>query len=73
MDEIEYGVFWKTVYCDKWDKFGTWTASYGVVRDLYEFALSEKLCTAAKIVKKVTNTVTTYEDVEVKEKDDDKS
>ena len=66
MDEIEYGVFWKTddYYDDRWRGYYTWTSSYEDTYYHYKQALDIPRCKAAKIVEKDI----TYFDVEVKEK-----
>lgn len=71
MDEIEYGVFWKTddYYDDRWRGYYAWSSSYEDAYYQYKQALDNTRCKAAKIVEKDI----TYFDVEVKEKNDDKS
>ena len=66
MDEIEYGVFWKTYdyYNDRWSGYYTWASSYEDAYYHYKQALDNPRCKAAKIVEKDI----TYFDVEVKEK-----
>lgn len=62
MDEIKYGVFWKTDDCDEWKPFFTWFSEYEDAYYHYKQALENSICKAAKIVEMDI----TYFDVEVK-------
>lgn len=66
MDEIEYGVFWKTDDYDEWKPFFTWFSEYEDAYYNYKQALENPRCRAAKIVEKDIS----YFDVEAKEKND---
>ena len=69
MDEIEYGVFWKTDYDGNWKRYYAWSPLYEDADYYLRDALDNHRCTAAKIVKRNITCI----DVEVKEKNDDKS
>ena len=63
MDEIEYGVFWKTDCNNNWNRYYAWSPSYEKAAYYLRNALDDPSCRAAKIVEKDI----TYFDVEVKE------
>lgn len=64
MDEIEYGVFWKTDYNDNWNRYYAWSPLYDDADYYLKDALDNPRCKAAKIVERDI----TYFDVEVKDK-----
>lgn len=67
MDEVEYGVFWKTDYNNNWKRYYAWSPLYEDAYYYFKDALDNPRCRAAKIVEKDI----TYLDVEVMEKNND--
>lgn len=72
MYEIEYGVFVKERGCNEWKRYYIWSSNYEDAYNHYKQALENHRYKAAKIVK-IDAFSFDYLDVEVKEKNDDKS